>query len=364
MLPYAPDEKAKLVKFYFETKSIVLTQRKWRKFFKARKAPSRSIILNTVERFLANGSVEQQKQGRSGPKRTKRTPAAALKARQIMTSNPKTTMKQLALQLDCSYSTAQRMARTDLKLFPYKISIHQSLKECDRDARKRYCAWFSRKCNGSARFLNNIWFSDECHFHLNGQVCSQNNRYWGTDPPQEVAEKPLHSQKCTAWCAISAQGISGPFWLEDSTGKTTTVTAARYRKILQRFWNGLQTRYRGRPEELRNQWFQQDGAPAHRATETRNRLRDRFQDRLIAKGVGHDWPPRSPDLTPPDFFLWGYLKSQVYKGQPKTIQELKKAVEKAIRRIPTATCRAAMEAARDRAKLCLQQNGGHMEHVL
>lgn len=364
MLPYATDEKAKLVKWYLETKSVISTQRKWKKLFARRKAPSRKAILHTVEKFLAHGSVENQKRGKCGAKRTKRTPATALKARQIMTEAPKTPMRQLAQQLGCSYSTAQRMARTDLKLHPYKISIHQKLRKCDEEARKRFCAWFMRKCNGSAQFLGNLWFSDEAHFHLDGQVSSQNHRFWGTQPPNEVAERPLHSEKCTAWCAISAQGICGPIWVEDDDGRTATVTAARYRRIIGRFWTGLQTRYRDRPDQLRNQWFQQDGAPAHRAAETRSWLRDRFQGRLIAKGEGNEWPPYSPDLTPPDFFLWGYLKSLVYKNCPKTIAELKKAVELAVRRIPVATCRAAMEAARDRAELCLRQNGSHLEHVL
>ena len=36
-----------------------------------------------------------------------------------------------------------------------------------------------------------------------------------------------------------------------------------------------------------------------------------------------EWPPRYPDLTVPDFFLWGYLKSNVYASKPKTIDELK-----------------------------------------
>ena len=72
----------------------------------------------------------------------------------------------------------------------------------------------------------------------------------------------------------------------------------------------------------------------------------------------------APDLTPPHFFLWGHLKFQVCKNCPKTIAELKKAMELAVRRIPVATCRAAMEAARDWAELCLRQNGSHLEDVL
>ena len=149
MLPFTPDEKAQLVKFYLETKSVVLTQRKWKKCFKARKAPSRKAILSLTEQFLGTGSLESNKQGRCGAKRTKRTPATAQKARQIMSSAPKMSLKQLSQQLRCSYSTAQRIARTDLKLRPYKITIHQKLRDCGERSRKRYCAWLSRKCHTS-----------------------------------------------------------------------------------------------------------------------------------------------------------------------------------------------------------------------
>ena len=41
--------------------------------------------------------------------------------------------------------------------------------------------------------------------------------------------------------------------------------------------------------------------------------------------MGHDveWPPRSPDSTPCDFFLWGHLKNEVYKTPPTDLQELR-----------------------------------------
>ena len=118
------------------------------------------------------------------------------------------------------------------------------------------------------------------------------------------------------------------------------------------------------PDRLQNQWFQQDGAPPHRAAEIKSWLQNRFQDRLIAKGMNIEWPPYSPDLTPPDFFLWGHLKSQVYECRPKTIEDLKNAVTQAVRRISASTCRAAMESARKRAELYLSENGSHLEQVL
>jgi hypothetical protein len=43
--------------------------------------------------------------------------------------------------------------------------------------------------------------------------------------------------------------------------------------------------------------------------------------------VGRDgpipWPQRSPDITPLDFFLWGYVKDIVYKVPVTSLDELK-----------------------------------------
>jgi hypothetical protein len=42
------------------------------------------------------------------------------------------------------------------------------------------------------------------------------------------------------------------------------------------------------------------------------------------------WPPRSPDLTPCDFFLWGYLKAKVYEQRPQTLEALKEAIRQEV----------------------------------
>ncbi|GFV34274.1 uncharacterized protein TNCV_991951 [Trichonephila clavipes] len=64
--------------------------------------------------------------------------------------------------------------------------------------------------------------------------------------------------------------------------------------------------------------FQQDGATCHTARATIDLLKDMFGDRLISRFGPVNWPPRSCDLTPLDYFLWGYVKSLVYArdGEP------------------------------------------------
>ncbi|GFU58703.1 hypothetical protein TNCV_932491 [Trichonephila clavipes] len=68
--------------------------------------------------------------------------------------------------------------------------------------------------------------------------------------------------------------------------------------------------------------FQQDGATCHTARATIDLLKDTFGDRLISRFGPVNWPPRSCDLTPIDYFLWGYVKSLVYADKPQMLDHL------------------------------------------
>ncbi|GFU46609.1 uncharacterized protein TNCV_1546281 [Trichonephila clavipes] len=74
--------------------------------------------------------------------------------------------------------------------------------------------------------------------------------------------------------------------------------------------------------DVQELWFQQDGATCHTALATIDLLNDTFGDRLISRFGPVNWPPRSCDLTPLDYFLWGYVKSLVYVDKPQTLDHL------------------------------------------
>ena len=75
------------------------------------------------------------------------------------------------------------------------------------------------------------------------------------------------------------------------------------------------------------------------------------------------WPPRSPDLTIPDFFPWGYLKGKVYEGNPQTIDNLKISIIQRIQEITPSMLKRASKNMCKRVQLCLQERGGHFEHL-
>ena len=56
----------------------------------------------------------------------------------------------------------------------------------------------------------------------------------------------------------------------------------------------------------------------------------KFGERVISRNGSVGWPPRPCDLTPLDYFLWGYVKSMVYANKPATIVELRKNIEREI----------------------------------
>jgi hypothetical protein len=52
-----------------------------------------------------------------------------------------------------------------------------------------------------------------------------------------------------------------------------------------------------------------------------------FGERIAGRGL---WPPRSPDFTPPDFFLWGFRIERVYSNNPQSLEELKHNTEQTV----------------------------------
>ena len=89
--------------------------------------------------------------------------------------------------------------------------------------------------------------------------------------------------------------------------------------------------------------FQKDGATCHTSGENNGLLHEKFSDRVISRNGDYIWPPRSCDLTPLDFFIWGYAKDKVYADAPWSIQELEEKIRAVIDEIEPQMCENVME---------------------
>ena len=76
-------------------------------------------------------------------------------------------------------------------------------------------------------------------------------------------------------------------------------------------------------------------------------------------------PPYSPDLNPLDFFLWGYLKSRVYRSPyPKTVEELKKSIRGECGRITKSMIVSAVENFNARMQYVISKKGAWFEKIM
>ena len=214
-----------------------------------------------------------------------------------------------------------------------------------------------RLFNSDPSTLDNVWFSDEAIFDPSGRANRPNTRIWRTENPKVIEEKERDSPKLVVWCAISAKGSIGPYFFRDDARRTTTVTGENYLKMLQKFFLPEQRNN----ASVENCYFQQDGAPAHYARKVRDYLDQFFPDRWIGRRGPLEWAARSPDLTPCDFFLWGFLKSKVYSTRPQNLEELEQKIRASCGLVTQDLLQSVGQECVKRWLKCLEIGGSHLE---
>ena len=166
--------------------------------------------------------------------------------------------------------------RHDLNLWSYKIQDQQQIKEVDVTRRFEFTNLMLEKIDLGIININNIWFSDEAHFHLNGYVNKQNWRHWGTENPHLAIATPAHPKRITVWCGMTSEVIIGPIFIDGN------VTGEKYLELLERdFYPKIRHR-----RLVQGYWYQQDGARPHRTQDVLESLNTTFRGHLIALDCG------------------------------------------------------------------------------
>jgi len=148
---------------------------------------------------------------------------------------------------------------------------------------------------------------------------------------------------------MSRRRIIGPIFFD------VTITTAAYMEIFNTFVNQMDD------EKFSIGYFQQDGATSHTSHASMAEIQSFIGDHVISKGL---WPPRSPDLTPPDYFLWGYLKGRVYQNKPRTTDALKANITGEIQAVTADVLARTFQNMARRVQSCLDANDGHFQHTL
>ena len=109
--------------------------------------------------------------------------------------------------------------------------------------------------------------------------------------------------------------------------------------------------------------FQQDGAPSHPTNTVTEYLERKLRHRWIIRRGPINWPARSPDLTPLDFFLWKYVKDKVILVRILSVEHLQSRITRAIRSVYSDTLSNLWKNISARINCIVRQLGKHIEQI-
>lgn len=277
--------------------------------------------------------------------------AATLLVRDSVNMNHRLSLRKRSAELSVSKSHVHRILKEN-KIRPFKPIYNHKLVAGDDGHRLLFCYWIGEKILEDRYFYKKIIFTDESTFTTNGVVSSQNCRYWSDENPHfRIITNSQRYKKVNVWCAIRYDKIIGPFFFD------TTVNQHRYLDMLENFFLPAME-----DVNLEEFYFQQDGCPAHSTRLVTHFLNQHFQERWIGRYGSIHWPARSPDLTPADFYLWGYLKQKVYSCDlHDDLQLLKQKIRDAVNEINATSITKVFEEFRVRVEKCADRGGTHIE---
>lgn len=331
--------------------------RMYRQKYPSRKMPSRSFFATIHRRLCETGSLDVHKPD-SGRQRISRTVDAEERVVQALQRNPSTSIRVVSRETHIPQTIVWRIVH-DEGLYPYHLQRVQALQPGDYSSRMDFARWYVQEKAADRHFAASVLFTDEAAFSLEGVMNCHNLHRWADENPH--ATRPHAAQQrfsVNVWAGIVGDCLLGPYILPDRLNGSTYLTFLQ--EVLPDMLNNVPMPIRRRIQ------FQHDGAPAHFSTHVRAHLQATFPGGWIGRGGPIAWPPRSPDLSPVDFFLWGFLKGLVYETPVETPEDLVGRIVEAagcVRDTP-GIFEKVRNSMQRRCQACLDASGKHFEHLL
>lgn len=307
---FTNEDYLNLIQIYGEFKFLERTCDVFHQRYPEKPMPNKKLLRRILENLKSNGAFKSNIK--------KDRPITENENNNVMVlayfnAYPRNSINDAVRDIGLNWSSIQRILNRN-KFHPYKIKIVQHLKETDFAKRTEFCEWLWLRQQENNNFLNTIIWSDESKFTKNGMFNRHNSHFWASENPRDIRLGGFQeSWAFNAYCAIKNSSVLVvKFYEENLNGLQIGIIfrspihefiflGERYREILA---NEIQQGLDNMPiNEATRCFYQHDGAPPHNGHLVNNVLAQMFEDRYIANNGPYLWPPRSPDLTPLDFFL-------------------------------------------------------------
>ena len=325
--------------------------------FPNRRLPNKQTFVS-IDRHLRENGTFQIRNVDAGRPRNVRIPIVEERVLRRVRAYPSTSLRRVARQEGISRHTVFNVLH-DNHMHPYHVMRVQSLSVADYPARVTFCEWYLQKCALNNEFPNLVLFTDEAQFTRDGIFNFHNQHNWMEDNPHAIVQsRHQHQFSINVWAGIIGNELIGPHILP------RRLTGNAYAYFLE---HDLPRLLDVIPLETRDlMWLMHDGAPPHFSIVARQFLNRAYLHRWIGRAGPVPWPPRSPDLNPLDFYLWGHLKSLVYSTPVPDATTLQQRIFdccQIIRNTP-GILDNVMQSMLRRARACILMHGQHFEHLL
>jgi len=184
------------------------------------------------------------------------------------------------------------------------------------------------------------------------------HKTWDENPHETRVNHLLRTYSLKVWCGVLGNRLIGPFVFGNN------LTGNTYEAFLRIQLPGVLENI---PLMLRSQvHFQHDGAPLNDTRHVRGYLNECFPEHWLGRGGPVAWPPRSPDLIPLDYYLWGHMKTLVYETKFESRAALRDRIFAAAEhiRIHPDNVASATQSLLMRTEKCIANGGGYFEQLL
>lgn len=350
--PYTSVQRTDMVAFYFTSQSTVQTQTLFRERYPDCPTPTRALINRTVQNLRDYGQFSVPVHAQDRSRWPRHSEAFRTRIFRYFSRHPEASTRDAAARFGTSQFFIWKLLNA-AGLHPFHFQKVQDIVLADYPRRVQFCRWVLQNLH-----LNILW-SDEATFTRVGLFNVHNEHLWCEANPHATRRDSFQSRfSVNVWAGILNNHLIGPHFIDGN------LNGPKYEDFLR---NILPTLLQEVPQEnINNLYYQQDGAPAHFALRVRNYLDECFPERWIGRNGPVAWPPRSPDLTPLDFFLWGEVKRRVYTRETNTVEELRQKIIEAFNSVKANefVLGRLKDNLRRRAELCVHEGGGHIEHKL
>ena len=312
---------------------------------------ARSTVWKTIKRYKERGDFKDRE--RSGRPRSKRSASNVKAVREKIRRNPRRSLRKMAKETKMSARTMGRLVHEDLKMSSFTLQKRQSLsanvKQKRLDRSKVLLNELKRGTAGETVWSDEKIFTvEQAHNRRNDRILAKKS----SDIPYErkTVHRTMKPASVMVWAAVSKSWRSPLIFVEEKA----KINARVYiEKILTPMLESVNDHFGD--DTL---WtFQQDGATAHTANITQNWCSNNLP-RFWSK---EKWPPCSPDLNPMDFSIWSVLEADACSKVHHSVEDLKRSLNRAWRKIPQETMRASVEDVRRRLNAVIDRKGGHFE---